>query len=85
MKSFMKKSLLGLVVAGLMSSSLAMHPAEARSHSGRNVAIGVGVVAVVALLIHHHKHHKSAGGMTPTTMTPTSSTTAAGGTATATP
>lgn len=78
MKQFVKKSVLGLVVAGLMSSSLAIQPAQARSHSGRNVAIGVAVVAVVALLVSHHKHHKSSSTTTTTTMAPT-------GTATATP
>ena len=85
MKQFVKKSVLGLVVAGLMSSSLAIQPAQARSHSGRNVAIGVGVVTIVALLVSHHKHHKSSGSMTTTTMAPTSSTTTTTGTATATP
>lgn len=69
MKSSVKKAVMGAVVAGMLSSSVAMQPAQARSHSGRSVAIGVGVVAIIALLASHHKHHNSSGTSTMTTST----------------
>lgn len=84
MKPLAKKSVVGLLLAAMMSSSMAIRPAEARSHSGRNLAIGVGVVAVVAWLVtSHHKHHKSES--TTITTTGTTGGTGTGTTTTVTP
>lgn len=67
LKSSVKKAVMGAVVAGMLSSSVAMQPAEARSHSSRGIVIGVAVVAVIAALASHHKHHSSSTMTTTTT------------------
>lgn len=81
MGNLVKKLVLGLVIAGLMSSSVAMHPAEARSRHGRGVVIAVGVVGLIALLGHHHKH--KGGGITLTTAAPSTAPTGTAPAATA--
>ncbi|MBV9467931.1 MAG: hypothetical protein JOZ57_01645 [Abitibacteriaceae bacterium] len=71
MQKLMKKSALGLMVAGLLSSSLAMQPAEARSsHSrGRELIIGAAVIGVIALVSHHKNNNSSTSTMTTSTKT----------------
>jgi hypothetical protein len=61
MKRAVTKTVLGLVVAGLLSSPLAMTPAVAKSSNNRGrVVVGVVAIgAIVALFHRHHKHHSN--------------------------